>query len=116
MSNSLSASLDALDGFVVLAKQSTGSQCVMIIKQVLKHPAIYVYGELLSQPNISDLANNNEHKQWLELLQLFAYGTYPAYRQRQNSSNKLPELSKIYSIYSRFLFYNDKNTSNNWFI
>jgi COP9 signalosome complex subunit 7 len=96
--SSVAASLDALDGFVVLAKQSQGSQCVMIIKQVLKHPNIYVFGELLSQPHIAELANNTEHKQWLELLQLFAYGTYSAYRQRQQSSsttNKLPDLSPV---------------------
>jgi COP9 signalosome complex subunit 7 len=95
MSSSISASLDALDGFVVLAKQSTGSQCVMIIKQVLKHPSIYVFGELLAQPHINELANSQEHKLWLELLQLFAYGTYTDYRNRQSSPNKLPELSSV---------------------
>ena len=45
----------ALDGFLVLARASQGQACVMVIKQVLKHPQIFVFGELLSSPNIKEV-------------------------------------------------------------
>ena len=46
------SSLESLEGFRVLARSSSGAQCVMVIKQVLKHPQIFVFGELLAEPNI----------------------------------------------------------------
>jgi len=85
-----SAGTDALEGFVVLAKQSTGKQCVLVIQQVLKHPAIYVFGELLTEPSIVNLEGTPQ-KPWLDLLRLFAYGTYTDYKA-QATSNNLPPL------------------------
>jgi len=77
----------ALEGFEVLAKSSAGQACVMVIQQVLKHPQIFVFGELLDVPNVKDLANT-PHKAWLELLRLFAYGTYANYKAQ-------PDLPKL---------------------
>lgn len=59
----------------------------MVIQQVLSHSSIFVFGELLDQPNVKDLANG-PHKQHLELLRLFAYGTYGDYKAN-------PELPKL---------------------
>ena len=50
------SSLDALDGFCVLAHSSSGPQCVLLIKQVLKHPHIFVFGELLECSSIQQVA------------------------------------------------------------
>ena len=72
------ASVAAMEGFVVLAKSSKGKGCVMVIKEVLKHPQIFVFGELLEQPNVKEL-ESSEHKPWLDLLRIFAYGTWSDY-------------------------------------
>jgi COP9 signalosome complex subunit 7 len=80
----------ALEGFEVLARTSKGNDCVMVIKQVLKHPLIYVFGELLEQPNVKDLDKQPALKPYLDLLRLFAYGTFQDYRR---ASPALPVLS-----------------------
>ena len=49
------SSLEALDGFCVLAGSSAGPQCVLLIKQVLKHPHIFVFGELLDCASIQQV-------------------------------------------------------------
>ena len=53
------SSLDALDGFCVLAHSSSGPQCVLLIKQVLKHPHIHVFGELLECSSIQQVAQQH---------------------------------------------------------
>jgi len=77
----------ALEGFEMLAKSNAGQACVMVIQQVLKHPQIFVFGELLDIQNVKDLVNT-PHKPWLELLRLFAYGTYANYKAQ-------PDLPKL---------------------
>ena len=57
-----SSSLDALDGFCVLAGSSSGPQCVLLIKQVLKHPHIFVFGELLDCPSIQQVTTHAPHR------------------------------------------------------
>lgn len=49
---------DALEGFTLLAKNTTGLQCVMVIKQVLREPSIFVFGELLQEANVKEV---NKH-------------------------------------------------------
>jgi len=82
-----SVGVAALEGFEALVKTNSGQACVMVIQQVLSHSSIFVFGELLDQPNVNDLANG-PHKQHLELLRLFAYGTYGDYKAN-------PELPKL---------------------
>ena len=55
------SSLDALDGFCVLAGSSSGPQCVLLIKQVLKHPHIFVFGELLECISIQQVTYSLTH-------------------------------------------------------
>jgi len=82
----------ALEGFEVLAKTSKGNDCVMLIKQVLKHPLIYVFGELLEQPNVKELDKQPTLRPYLDLLRLFAYGTFQDYKR---ASPPLPALSEF---------------------
>jgi len=77
-----------LEGFETLVKTVSGQACVEVIKQVLKHPQIFVFGELLDSPNIKDLANAPSLKPYLELLRVFAYGTFLDYRAKSD----LPKL------------------------
>ncbi len=43
---------EALGAFLLLAKTSKGAACTSLIKQVLDHPNITVFSELLSMPNV----------------------------------------------------------------
>jgi len=90
-SSGLAAGSAALEGFEALVKSAQGQACVMIIQQVLKHPSIFVFGELLDAPNVKDLANKPDHRPSLELLKLFAYGTYTDYKAKAEKEN-LPKL------------------------
>jgi len=83
-----SGSGGSLEGFVLLAKGVRGGGTVQIIKEVLKNPNIFVFGELLALQSVQEL-EKTEQRQWLDLLRLFAYGTYSDYKRE---SKKLPEL------------------------
>mmetsp|Transcript_24251 Transcript_24251/g.34215 ORF Transcript_24251/g.34215 Transcript_24251/m.34215 type:complete len:264 (-) Transcript_24251:185-976(-) len=85
------AGADALEAFVLLAKQGKGESLVAVIQQVLKHPSIFVFGELLECPNIQAL-QGTPHQPYLDLLKLFAYGTYEDYLNNKAAS-ALPELN-----------------------
>ncbi|OLP97728.1 Cytochrome c6 [Symbiodinium microadriaticum] len=50
-----------------------------LIGQALDHSSVFVFGELLDCPNVKAL-EGTEFQRALELLRLFAYGTYPDYK------------------------------------
>eukprot|EP00753_Platysulcus_tardus_P001694 PLAT1146.1.p1 GENE.PLAT1146.1~~PLAT1146.1.p1 ORF type:complete len:300 (+),score=147.84 PLAT1146.1:50-949(+) len=79
-----------LEPFCLLAKNAKGKACVALIKQVLNTAGIFVFGELLDMDNVKALEESDEHRPMLELLRLFAFGTYGDYRARMA---ELPELS-----------------------
>jgi COP9 signalosome complex subunit 7 len=81
----------ALEGFITLVQTNKGKACQMVIQQVLKDPKIYVFGELLSEPNVQELEKMADLKPWLDLLKIFAYGTYQDYKA-SSQKLKLPEL------------------------
>nr|CAD7411772.1 unnamed protein product [Timema cristinae] len=78
-----------LEQFVLLAKSAKGAAAVELIKQVLEAPGVHVFGELLDMPNMLEL-ENGPHSNYLQVLHLFAYGTY---RQYLDNRTQLPELS-----------------------
>lgn len=45
-----------LEQFVLLAKGTKGAACLELIKTVLETPGVYVFAELLSQPNIAEVS------------------------------------------------------------
>eukprot|EP01114_Cavostelium_apophysatum_P019874 TRINITY_DN6516_c0_g1_i1.p2 TRINITY_DN6516_c0_g1~~TRINITY_DN6516_c0_g1_i1.p2 ORF type:complete len:280 (+),score=73.07 TRINITY_DN6516_c0_g1_i1:30-842(+) len=81
----------ALQTYLVLAKNSKGKACTAVIQQALSAPNVFVFGELLENPNVQQLAGTEDAK-YLELLKIFAYGTYADYK---NNSTSLPQLSHI---------------------
>jgi len=84
-----------LEGFEALLKTHEGQACVMVIEKVLKRPQIFVFGELLDLPNVKNLANG-PHRPWLELLKLFAYGTFADYKARSDLPKLEPaQLTKL---------------------
>jgi len=68
-----------LNSFLLLAKTAKGAACASLIKQVLEHPSIYVFGELLDMPNVAELGGTSAAAT-LELLRLFAFGTWGDYK------------------------------------
>uniref|UniRef100_A0A8C6DC41 COP9 signalosome subunit 7B n=1 Tax=Moschus moschiferus TaxID=68415 RepID=A0A8C6DC41_MOSMO len=82
-------SSNLLEQFILLAKGTSGSALTALISQVLEAPGVYVFGELLELTNVQELAEG-ANAAYLQLLNLFAYGTYPDYIANKES---LPELS-----------------------
>lgn len=74
----------------LLPKHARGPAVVHLIREVIEHPQIFVFGELLSLPNVESLGETPEYEPWLRLLQLFAFGTYSDYL---SSSETLPQLT-----------------------
>lgn len=81
----------ALQTFVHLAKNAKGKAATMAIQQALSATTVFVFGELLDLPNIQQLAGTEDEK-FLDLLKIFAYGTYKDYKA--NSAN-LPPLTEM---------------------
>lgn len=79
-----------LKPFLLLAKNTKGAATAALIGQVLDHPGVNVFGELLDMPNVLELAGTPSNGS-LELLRLFAYGTWSEYKTR---AAELPELSE----------------------
>jgi len=88
-----------LEQFVLLAKSARGAAAVELIKQVLEAPTVFVFGELLDCENIQAL-ENTEHAPYLNLLNIFAYGTFSSLLQ--NASN-LPKVSETMARKLRLL-------------
>jgi len=80
-----------LSGFVLLAKTAQHRACEDLVKRALEHSTVFVFGELLDCPSIQALGEGSEDgRKLLELLKVFAYGTYPEYVARRN---ELPQLT-----------------------
>ncbi|XP_042650859.1 COP9 signalosome complex subunit 7b isoform X2 [Tyto alba] len=82
-------SCNLLEQFILLAKGTSGSALTALINQVLEAPGVYVFGELLELTNVQELAEGS-HAAYFQLLNLFAYGTYPDYVANKDN---LPELT-----------------------
>lgn len=79
----------ALQQYLILAKNSKGKAAAANINQVLSAPNVFVFGELLDLQNVQQLAET-EDKKSLDLLKIFAYGTYADYKANAAS---LPALT-----------------------
>mmetsp|Transcript_50742 Transcript_50742/g.127881 ORF Transcript_50742/g.127881 Transcript_50742/m.127881 type:complete len:269 (-) Transcript_50742:46-852(-) len=79
-----------LSQFVILAQTAQGRACEALVRQALDHSCVFVFGELLDCPNVQALAGAEDSRRLLELLRIFAYGTYPDYIARKA---ELPELN-----------------------
>ncbi|ALC40916.1 CSN7 [Drosophila busckii] len=83
-----------LQQFCVQAKNATGDALLDVIKQVLDAPNVFVFGELLTEPNVLAL-KEGPHAKYYNTLNLFAYGTYKQFRAQQNDYIELtPAMTK----------------------
>jgi len=90
-----------LQQYILLAKNSKGKACSALIGQALSAPNVMVFGELLDMPNVQQLAGTEEQKM-LDLLKIFAYGTYPEYKQ---NAAKLPPLNPAQTKKTQTIIY-----------
>eukprot|EP00096_Caligus_rogercresseyi_P011846 TRINITY_DN4801_c0_g1_i3.p1 TRINITY_DN4801_c0_g1~~TRINITY_DN4801_c0_g1_i3.p1 ORF type:complete len:282 (+),score=111.93 TRINITY_DN4801_c0_g1_i3:77-922(+) len=78
-----------LEQFILLGKTAKGAAASSLILRVLEAPGVYVFGELLDLPNVCALGDSPDFASHLDLLKLFAYGTYKDYQ-----GDKYPPLSE----------------------
>lgn len=72
-----------IESYVILAKSFHGSAIISLINQALDANGVYIFGELLEQPSIRQLAEGPDAK-YYKLLMLFAYGTCSDYEGTNN--------------------------------
>jgi COP9 signalosome complex subunit 7 len=77
--------------FVVLAQSQKGKAVEALVRQVLEHSGIYVFGELLDCPNVQALSESSDGAKLLELLRIFAYGSYTDYKAKAAELGDLTE-------------------------
>jgi len=81
-----------LEQLVLTAKGQRGIACRSAIQQALDSPHIHVFGELLSLPSVQALKEAPEHKAYFQLLEIFAYGSYPDYKAAAGMPELTPEM------------------------
>lgn len=81
---------------MLLARSAKGAAIVDLIKKVLSAPGVYVFGELLEMPSVKELLET-PHKCYVQLLEVFAYGTLSDYAQNKGDFPELtaPQLAKL---------------------
>uniref|UniRef100_A0A8C4QU14 COP9 signalosome subunit 7B n=1 Tax=Eptatretus burgeri TaxID=7764 RepID=A0A8C4QU14_EPTBU len=88
-----------LEGFLTQAREAQDGRLAEVLGQAMAAPGVYAFGELLQLSSVQALANG-PHCKALELLNIFAYGTYKDYLERADS---LPELSTAHKNKLRHL-------------
>ena len=74
-----------LEQFLLLAKTARGPAVCELIKQTLEAPGVYVFGELLETECVKELASGT-HANYVQLLEIFAFGTYRDYKSKGTNS------------------------------
>jgi len=90
-SNSSAAKLEP---FLLMAKSAKGAAAPKLIQDAISALGVFVYAELMDHPNIRVLVGS-QYSSYLELLQIFSYGTYTDYKSKQSSLPKLNEVQLI---------------------
>ncbi|EJD54954.1 hypothetical protein AURDEDRAFT_109484 [Auricularia subglabra TFB-10046 SS5] len=62
-----------------MAKSVKGAGAAKLVQDATAAPGVFVFGELLELPSVSELAGSEQHGSVFELLKIFAYGTYEDY-------------------------------------
>jgi len=77
-----------------MAKSAKGAAAPKLIQDAISALGVFVYAELMDHPNIRVLVGS-QYSSYLELLQIFSYGTYTDYKSKQSSLPKLNEVQLI---------------------
>ncbi|XP_028804676.1 COP9 signalosome complex subunit 7 isoform X2 [Neltuma alba] len=79
---------DFIDHFVKQASASKGSALGSLVVEATSHPSLFAFSEILAVPNVVEL-EGTEHSVYLDVLRLFAYGTWSDYK---SNAGRLPQL------------------------
>ncbi|XP_057532163.1 COP9 signalosome complex subunit 7 isoform X1 [Amaranthus tricolor] len=80
---------ELIEQFVEQVSAIKGSSLIPIIMDATSNPYLFAFSEILAVPNIAELAGT-EHSMYLNLLSLFAHGTWSDYKHNNRS---LPALT-----------------------
>jgi len=78
-----STKVDPLENFRVLAEGTKADGLTYVIVNAIKHPQVFVFGEILNVQSVKDLAQNPQLKSYLELLRIFAYGSFQEFKAKE---------------------------------
>ncbi|XP_021892749.1 COP9 signalosome complex subunit 7 isoform X2 [Carica papaya] len=70
---------ELIDHFVKQASAHKGSALGTVVVEATSHPSLFAFSEILSVPNIVEL-EGTENSIFLDVLQLFAHGTWSDYK------------------------------------
>ncbi|XVF79767.1 hypothetical protein PTKIN_Ptkin15bG0016100 [Pterospermum kingtungense] len=79
---------EVIDHFVKQASALKGSALGPVIVEATSHPSLFAFSEILAVPTVAEL-EGSENLVYLELLRLFAHGTWSDYKSNTGS---LPQL------------------------
>mmetsp|Transcript_2687 Transcript_2687/g.5088 ORF Transcript_2687/g.5088 Transcript_2687/m.5088 type:complete len:237 (+) Transcript_2687:76-786(+) len=92
----MSEAAKEIERFLLLLKSQKGKAAAALLEQILGTRSIFSFGEFLNHENVKALQGSSESK-WYDALELFAYGTYTDYKQKQNKYPKFnaKQMSKL---------------------
>lgn len=98
-----------------MSKSAKGAAATKLIADATSATGTFMFAELLDMPNIQELAGNEQHTSWFELLKVFSYQTWADYKKSTTlpalnpaQSTKLKQLSIVtLAEQSRILSYSD---------
>ncbi|XP_028554164.1 COP9 signalosome complex subunit 7-like [Dendrobium catenatum] len=70
---------EVLQQFVKQAGNLEGASLAALLIEATSHPSLFAFSEILSVPNLSTL-EGTQYSSSLDLLRLFAYGTWTDYK------------------------------------
>jgi COP9 signalosome complex subunit 7 len=77
-----------IDYYVKQASAHKGASLCNVIAEATSHPSLFAFSEILAVPNVLEL-QGTENSSYLDLLRLFAHGTWSDYK---SYSGRLPQL------------------------
>ncbi|OMO69599.1 hypothetical protein CCACVL1_19392 [Corchorus capsularis] len=77
-----------IDHFTKQASAQKGSALAPVIVEATSHPSLFAFSEILAVPAVAEL-EGTENSMYLEVLRLFAHGTWSDYK---SNSDRLPPL------------------------
>ncbi|KAI1771945.1 hypothetical protein F4818DRAFT_184251 [Hypoxylon cercidicola] len=92
--------LNALEPYLALTKSATAPRAAAdLVTQATSNPNTYVFAELLQTPQIQALSQSADYASYLQLLEIFSYGTFATYL----AAPSLPRLNDAQTLKLRQL-------------
>ncbi|KAK3382397.1 PCI domain-containing protein [Lasiosphaeria ovina] len=102
----LPKALNALEPFLALSKSATSPRAAAdLVARATSSPNTFVFTELLQTPQVQALAWSPDHElaAYIQLLEIFSYGTYTTYSAAASTTKTLPPLNDAQKLKLRQL-------------